>query len=217
MLARFDSEFKQRGTLQGASVSRSTVNLLSGLMAVLLLGWLVYRYIVQPDWLEFLPTFLSELLFLLEMAAMITLGVLAAVIFWQVRSSRQSKVLSVEEMHALGPAEFETYVAGLFRKKGYEVHHRGQRGDLGVDLELTHSSGRRAIVQCKRYSRALGPDIVRELFGTMVHERVQHGFLVTTADISKAAREWAIHKPMTLIDGQTLVQIATSLNKKTTS
>ncbi|UCC50822.1 MAG: restriction endonuclease, partial [Anaerolineaceae bacterium] len=56
------------------------------------------------------------------------------------------------------------------------------------------------------------PDIVRELFGTMIHERVHHAFLVTTADISDAARQWATHKPMTLIDGPTLVDIASSLN-----
>jgi restriction system protein len=72
-------------------------------------------------------------------------------------------------------------------------------------------------VQCKRYRNAIGPDIVRELFGTMIHERVHHAFLVTTASISDSAREWAAHKPMTLIDGPTLVQIAAALNKDSTS
>ena len=66
-------------------------------------------------------------------------------------------------------------------------------------------------MQCKRYRNAIGPDIVRELFGTMIHEGVHHAFLVTTADISPAARDWASDKPMTLIDGLTLVKIAESL------
>jgi restriction endonuclease Mrr len=54
---------------------------------------------------------------------------------------------------------------------------------------------------------------VRELLGTMIHEQVHHAFLVTTADISPAAREWAQTKPMTLIDGQTLVALAEALNE----
>ena len=45
----------------------------------------------------------------------------------------------------------------------------------------------------------------------MIHEGVHHAILVTTADISQAARDWARSKPMTLIDGQALVQIAESL------
>ncbi|MCB0000495.1 MAG: restriction endonuclease, partial [Anaerolineales bacterium] len=44
--------------------------------------------------------------------------------------------------------------------------------------------------------------------------RAAHAFLVTTADISDAAREWAQYKPITLIDGETLVQIATSLQNQ---
>ena len=44
-----------------------------------------------------------------------------------------------------------------------------------------------------------------------MHEGVAHAFLVTTADISDAARAWSQGKPMTLIDGATLVEIAQSL------
>ena len=57
----------------------------------------------------------------------------------------------------------------------------------------------------------IDPKIVRELYGTLVHERAAHAFLVTTAVISDAAREWASNKPMTLIDGKTLAQIAAVL------
>ena len=85
---------------------------------------------------------------------------------------------------------------------------RGRSGDLGVDLALTQDNGRRAIVQCKRYRHPIGPDIVRELFGTMLHERALHGFLVTTAEISDAARTWAADKPITLIDGRTLAELS---------
>jgi restriction system protein len=85
---------------------------------------------------------------------------------------------------------------------------------MGVDVMLTKENGQRAVVQCKRYRHTVGPDIVRELFGTMVHERVHHAFLVTTADISDGARDWAADKPLTLIDGTLLVQIVAALEEK---
>jgi restriction system protein len=218
MLVRFDSQIKQKGNLQPSGVLGGRLGFLTGLMAFMLISWLVYRYITQPAWLQQLPAILTELLFLIEAASAITLAILVGVILWQQQAqTRQLSVLTVEEMHALSPTAFEKYVAGLFRMKGYRVRHRGRRGDRGVDLELTHPGGRKAIVQCKRYLRPIGPDVVRELFGTLVHERVHHAFLVTTADISTAAREWAAYKPLTLIDGKTVVQIASSLQKKSES
>ncbi len=148
----------------------------------------------------------------MEAASLITLVILAAIIIWRQRQQAAAQsILTIEDMVSLNPTAFETYVATLFRQKGYRVKHRGRRGDRGVDLELTDGSGRRAIVQCKRYRHTVGPDIIRELYGTMIHERVHHAYLVTTADISSAAREWAGYKPMTLIDGPTLIKIAASL------
>ncbi|MCA9937479.1 MAG: restriction endonuclease [Anaerolineales bacterium] len=115
------------------------------------------------------------------------------------------------EIYALSPGAFERYVAGIFRRKGYRVKIRGGSGDLGVDLEVTNQHGKRAIVQCKRYQHTVGAEVVRELYGTLIHERAAHAFLVTTADISTAARDWSQGKPITLIDGETLVHIAYTL------
>ena len=120
--------------------------------------------------------------------------------------------LTTEGIYALSPAAFERYVAGIFRRKGYSVKLRGGSGDLGVDLEISNQHGKRAIVQCKRYQNTVGAESVRELYGTLIHERASHAFLVTTANISPAAREWAQGKPITLIDGQTLIQIAHQLS-----
>ena len=102
---------------------------------------------------------------------------------------------ALDELQDLSPKEFEHYVAGLFRRKGYRAVVRGRAGDHGVDLELRAPTGKRAIVQCKRYQNTVGEDVVRELFGTLIHER-----------------DWAQGKPITLIDGRTLVRIAASLD-----
>ena len=118
-----------------------------------------------------------------------------------------------EQLYELDPKTFEHYVAGLFRQKGYLVLVRGRSGDHGVDLELTGKAGKRAIVQCKRYRDTVGEKIVRDLFGTLLHERASRAFLITTADISEAAINWAKGKPITLINGEMLVEIASSLSE----
>ncbi|MFQ5434125.1 MAG: restriction endonuclease [Anaerolineae bacterium] len=172
--------------------------------------WVLLRTLIQPAWISRLHGPLLELLRLGETATAVTLLVLWLALGWWAHRRHRTAVptLSVEQLYALSPTAFEQYVAGIFRRKGYVVKHRGRSGDHGVDLELMQTSGKQAIVQCKRYRTTIGPEIVRELYGTMIHERVFHAFLVTTADISASSREWAQGKPMTLIDGRTLVQIA---------
>jgi restriction system protein len=192
---------------------------LISLLTIGLIGWLLYRWLAQPGWIAAASTVIYETMLLLETAGAFTLAFLWAALgsrYWL--SQREPDVselppLSLEKLQTLSPRAFERYVAGLFRQKGYRVVVRGRSGDLGVDLEITGPAGRRAIVQCKRYQNTVGAEIVRELFGTLVHEGATRAFLVTTADISQAAREWAADKPITLIDGETLLQIATSLRR----
>ena len=180
----------------------------------LLLGlWLAVRWLVQPAWLNHLPPTWQEALDLSEVAGLFTLSFLWTVLWWRERPSASASpsAMDVPALHTLSPRQFEEFVAALFRRKGYLVQQRGGSGDAGVDLEIMQPGGKRAIAQCKRYRSAIGPDIVRELYGTLIHEQAAHAFLVTTADISDAAREWAKGKPMTLIDGQTVVQLTAVL------
>jgi HJR/Mrr/RecB family endonuclease len=214
MLARFEWRSRHLNNLRPSGRSFQSRKIILVLTAGMLLVWLIYHHIGRPVWLSELPPFLSELLNLFESALSLTLVLVFAVLYW--RSDRRKKlatgILTTEDLYSLSPAAFEQYVAALFRKKGYKVILRGRSGDHGVDLEIERYGNRRAIVQCKRYRNSIGPDIVRELFGTMIHEGVHHAFLVTTADISPSARAWARNKPITLIDGSTLVKIAESLH-----
>ena len=121
-------------------------------------------------------------------AGLITLLLLWGLIFWQRRVAAvptRGPRMSVAELYALSPRAFEHFVGELFERRGYHVEVRGRAGDLGVDLALTRADGRRAVVQCKRYRHQVGPDIVRELFGTMVHERAFHGFQMCIRDSNR--------------------------------
>lgn len=216
MVVRTEWRFRQNSP-QFGSQPRPAVSLTSqwiiGFLTAVYLVWLLIRAVSQPDWLAQLPDIVAEFLRLVEIGWLATLLVLWGVVWWQKHQEAVSPLvpLTLEQLYNLKPAEFEQYVARLFRQKKYKVTLRGRSGDLGVDLVVTRTGGKRAIVQCKRYRNTIGPDIVRELYGTLIHEGVSHAFLVTTADISDAAREWARGKPMTLIDGLTLVEIARSL------
>ena len=184
-----------------------------GLLTAVYLFWLLVRAVSQPEWVTQLSPILNELLRLVEIGWLATLIVLWGVVIWRGNRELSQPIipLNLEQLYHLHPADFERYVAQLFRQKGYRVKIRGRSGDLGVDLVVIRTGGKQAIVQCKRYRNNIGPDIVRELYGTLIHEGVSHAFLVTTAKISQSARAWAQGKPMTLIDGETLVEIAQSL------
>lgn len=197
---------------------RSGLLVIAGL-TLWLLAWLAYRLVWQPAWLRALPSLLEELVVLAEAASAFTLSFLwagLALRHWRAgelsASVGERPLTTRSTLYALSPQQFERYVAGVFRRKGYHVQMRGGSGDHGVDLELhDRRTGRRAIVQCKRYQNTVGEELVRELYGTLLHELAYHAFLVTTADISEAAREWAQGKAITLIDGASLVAIDEAL------
>ena len=177
---------------------------------VVLAFWVIWRLSDSGETVYRLPAVFTEALNLLTLSAIATVGSLWLLVvyqYWQARSQALG-LSSVAELQALSPSEFEQFSAEIFRARGYSVDVRGRSGDLGVDLEITNGGGKRAIAQCKRYRATVGPDIIRELYGTMIHERVSHAFLITTADISDGAREWAAGKPLTLIDGTTLIELA---------
>jgi restriction system protein len=142
-----------------------------------------------------------------------TLAVLWGGLLWSSRRQAASPVplLSAAELMELAPRQFEKHVALIFTLKGFRVRHRGKSGDHGVDLEVRPSTGRLGVVQCKRYRSTVGEQVVRDLYGTMLHERAAHAFLVTAGKISAAARSWAEEKPITLVDGSRLQELAKEL------
>ena len=152
-------------------------------------------------------------------ALLIVSGVLLALVWWEIvrRWWRQIRpavwgALSLRQMQALTPSEFEEYVAQrLFVRQGYHAVNTPDVKDGGVDVILTDRNGSRAVVQCKRYKGTVGEEIVRDLYGTMMHADAERAYLVTTGMISPAAYRWAVGKPIELIDGARLVELARSV------
>ncbi len=80
--------------------------------------------------------------------------------------------------------------------------------DGGVDAVIFNPDpihGGKFVVQAKRYTHTVPVAAVRELWGTMSHERASKGILVTTATFGPDAYEFAKDKPITLLDGSNLL------------
>lgn len=145
-----------------------------------------------------------------------TLAVLWSGLLWSTWKTNHALIpqLDQEGLLALEPEQFEKHVGLIFKHKGYHVKHRGKSGDHGVDLEVYPPSGRLGVVQCKRYRSAVGEKVVRDLYGTMLHENAAHAFLVTAGTFSEAAITWSAEKPITLVNGQRLVELERELARQ---
>jgi restriction system protein len=95
----------------------------------------------------------------------------------------------------------------LFQSRGYHVVNTPDTADHGIDLLLIDPLGQKGVAQCKRYVSTVGESVVRDLYGTVLHESAALGYLITTAKISQPARLWAQGKPLELIDGDRLVRL----------
>lgn len=123
------------------------------------------------------------------------------------------EILRYRRLVDVSAIEFERAVGELFRKSGFEVIHSGQTGDGGVDLTLTKNK-LNYIAQCKRYTHApIGEPVVRDLYGALVHQRADHGYLIATTRFTAPANEFAKNKPITLIDSDGLKKWLTSIDE----
>lgn len=156
---------------------------------------------------------------LLAFAALETAVVLAGwtIVVWRELAARRqpdvpappaAQPVTLAELQAMTPSEFEAWVQQLFRNRGYFVTNTPDTADHGIDLKVVTPEGEQGIVQCKRYDGTVGEPVVRDLFGVMEHEKAARGFLVTTGRISEEAELWAQEKPIDLIDGDELVKLA---------
>lgn len=110
----------------------------------------------------------------------------------------------MQQLLRISPKEFEVWVAGYFRAKGFRaVDVVGGAGDLGVDIRCRDAQNRLVVIQCKRYqptSKISSPDI-QKFFGMMVHHNAGRGIFVTTSTYTRPARELALARNIELIEG----------------
>lgn len=140
---------------------------------------------------------------------------LGLVALWLLTRRRQQQVLvrkaadarTLEDLLALSPSEFEAMVAHLYNQSGHQARRTGQTGDQGIDLVVQAKNGEKWVVQCKRWRGSVGAPVIRDFYGAMQHEKADKGTVITTGKFTRQAREWAAGKPITLYDGEKLIQV----------
>lgn len=133
---------------------------------------------------------------------------------WRLGWITLSRARKLEDIKSLSPQEFEHLVASLFSAYGHDVELVGGNSDHGVDIVVKNQQGEKWVVQCKRYRGSVGEPVVRDLFGTMLHESAQGAYLITTGNFTHKARQWAEEKPIILYDGEELIRLVRRTQNK---
>jgi len=108
--------------------------------------------------------------------------------------------------------DFEHLIRELFEAEfgtgGSEVKITRASRDRGVDaiaFDPDPIRGGKFVIQAKRYTRTVGVDAVRDLYGTVINEGANKGLLVTTAEYGPDAYDFVKDKPLTLVSGGELL------------
>lgn len=129
----------------------------------------------------------------------------------------RSAVEHLEEttnLAAMDWEDFEHLVREVFEKefsrRGGEVKITQSSRDGGVDavaFDPDPFTGGKIVIQAKRYTKTVGVSAVRDLYGTMLHEKASRGILVTTADYGPDAYQFSSEKHITLMTGSNLLHL----------
>jgi len=144
-------------------------------------------------------------------ALIVALSVLAVgyVVFrrWRTRAWLASHT-DLETILLMHPRRFEGFCRELMDREGFRSKVTRYTSDQGVDLELSGTAGR-GIAQVKRWTgNGVGRPQLQQLYGEMAHRGAVYGYFITTSWFTREAEAWSRGKPISLIDGRDLEQLA---------
>ncbi len=113
---------------------------------------------------------------------------------------------NIPTLRGLSWQQFELLVAEYFRRQGYSVRQDAQAGpDGGVDVTV-YKDREKYLVQCKQWrATQVGLPVVRELLGAISIQGAVGGFVVTSGEFTKPAKDFARGTNIHLIDGAALL------------
>lgn len=117
--------------------------------------------------------------------------------------------LSLELLRAIDWKRFEETCAEYFRLHGFHAVTQSCGPDGGIDIKLSAPGSPEKIecvVQCKQWTREVGPKLLRELLGVMTANKVSSGIFVTSSTFNEEASRFASQNRIKLIDGRSLLR-----------
>lgn len=120
----------------------------------------------------------------------------------------------LRKIDAMNGEEFEIFLEGLYKKKGYKVERTSYVKDYGADLIITNASGKRAAVQAKRYKGNVGKSAVQEIYAAKSHYDCDFAIVVTNSDFTNPAKQLAQSCNVILWDREQLIEEIKNLQKQ---
>lgn len=116
-------------------------------------------------------------------------------------------------LQSLKPRDFELFVERLYCNMGYKTQLTKETRDGGKDIIISKklsTNTEKILIECKKYTKnSIGVSIIRELWATVLRDRVNRGVIVTTTKFTKDAQKLAQQDHyIDLIDGDELVRKA---------
>jgi len=115
------------------------------------------------------------------------------------RDKDKVAVFNMSQIDSLSGTDFESFLAEMFEKLGYEVKLTKGSHDYGADL-LVSKNGKFAVVQAKCYAKVVGIKAVQEIIGAKNHYGAEDAFVATNNYFSKDAEVLAVENNVKLID-----------------
>jgi len=116
--------------------------------------------------------------------------------------------------------DFEDEVGRVQKLMGYEVLFKAPNfsGDGGIDLRVrkkTASKIEEVLIQCKCWKNTVGPDVIREMMGSLVDNQTDEvelrGAVYTTSKFSQEATALALKNNIQLVDGEAWAKLSNQL------
>ncbi|WP_327090025.1 restriction endonuclease [Nonomuraea sp. NBC_01738] len=169
--------------------------------ALWLLPVVIVVFFLLPPVLEFLRSSWMPLALVVAVLALAAGG--GVVVTRRVGAAYRREALLRTGLDRLTPQRFEELTAELMRRDGFgKVRVVGGAGDRGVDVVGVAPGGVPYAVQCKYYTRHVGPGDVRDFVGALQDRRYRgrRGVLVTSHYLSVQARQTAGEQQVLVID-----------------
>jgi len=122
----------------------------------------------------------------------------------------QSGGMSLRQLDQMNGRQFEAWISGVLRQKGFRIHDTPHAGDFGVDVLCVppDHTGRIAI-QAKRYKSRVGNSAVQQAIAGAQYYDCAAAAVVTQSRFTAAAKRQArrADPPVLLIDRSRLPQM----------
>ena len=114
------------------------------------------------------------------------------------------KKSGITEVDKMSGRTFEEYLELLLRGRGYHAKLTPATGDYGADLVLT-KSGKRIVVQAKRYKKNVGVKAVQEIASAKSYYNADECWVITNSFFTEQAKKLARSNDVRLINREELM------------